>query len=63
MLICKPKQWDLVTRRAKKRKVFLPAHCWSRSHILRDGVYSPRQLRETRERQGLKERQAGTQSL
>lgn len=41
-----------------RMKVFLPAHFWPRAQTLRDGAYSPRQCRETREpeRQGLERR-------
>lgn len=39
-------------------KVFCHAHCWPRTQTLRDGTYSPRHCRETREpeRQGLEGR-------
>lgn len=41
-----------------RMKGFLSAHCWPRAQTLREGVYSPRQCRETREpeRQGLEGR-------
>lgn len=41
-----------------RMKVFLSTLCWPRAQTLRDGAYSPRQCRETKEpeRQGLEGR-------